>query len=136
MKQETIDKIKKNRKGLGNTNGFKKGVPSFNKGQKAPWVSERNKINNPHKNGSESHLWKGGTSMRTLRKYAPRPIPEQCEICGAFGKDFKKGLNYEHNHNTGKFRGWVCTRCNTVMGMVKDNTETLFKIIKYLKDNE
>lgn len=64
---------------------------------------------------------------------APRKKPEQCEICGAFGKDLKKGLCFDHDHITGKFRGWICGRCNTTLGFIKDSTELLSAMIRYLE---
>ena len=67
------------------------------------------------------------------RKRAPRPKPEQCDVCMAFGKDFKYGLMLDHDHATGKFRGWLCTRCNAALGMVGDNSETLLALVEYLR---
>lgn len=137
MTEEQKNRISLGRKGKGikNTNGFKVGDTPFNKGKKCNWTSERNKTNNPNK-GMEKHWnWKGGNNTRTMRKKAPRPMPNNCEICGIPGSELKKGLCYEHNHKTGEFRGWVCGRCNTVMGMVDDNQETLLLIVKYLKNN-
>jgi len=61
---------------------------------------------------------------------AGRKQPEQCEICGAFGK-----ICFDHNHETGEFRGWICMRCNTALGLVKENTETLMALIKYIRKN-
>lgn len=86
--------------------------------------------------GEKSNNWKGGISFPYKVKNAPRPKSEQCEVCGAFGKDFKKGLFYDHNHKTGKFRGWLCMRCNFALGMVKDNTEILENLIDYLNKNQ
>jgi uncharacterized protein (DUF927 family) len=66
---------------------------------------------------------------------AGRPMSEQCEICGTFDKEMKKRLCFDHCHTTGKFRGWICTRCNLTLGLVKDNTETLHAMIKYLNES-
>ena len=30
-------------------------------------------------------------------------------------------------------RGWICVRCNTVLGLVGDNIETLELMINYIK---
>ena len=49
---------------IGNTNGFKKGQTPWNQGKKSPWLSERNKINNPCKRGNEHHSWKGGITSK------------------------------------------------------------------------
>ena len=71
--------------------------------------------------------WKGGLSSKYRAKHAPRPKPDQCEICGAFGE-----ICFDHDHMTNKFRGWICKRCNFVLGMVKDSQDLLIKLSKYL----
>jgi hypothetical protein len=131
---------------IGNKNaeGMKPNQTSFKKGEhrslkiefKKGEMSEKMKNNKNSHTGEKHHKWKGGFSFGYIRKHLPRPIPEQCEICGVFGKDMKKGLCYDHNHETNKFRGWICGRCNIALGMVKDNTETLLAMVKYLKKNE
>ena len=92
--------------------------------------------------------WKGGISKQEgydnkQRRIAQeikagRKIPEQCEVCGSFGEYGKKEktLFFDHDHTTGKFRGWICMRCNFALGMVKDNKETLLALVEYLKKNE
>ncbi len=37
---------------------------------------------------------------------------------------------------TSKFRGWICWRCNIVLGKVKDNKQILLKLITYLEKHE
>lgn len=85
--------------------------------------------------GEKSLNWKGGLSV-WRRKNAPRPMPDQCEVCGSFKEEFKKKvLCYDHCHKTNKFRGWLCMRCNFALGLVKDNIETLQGLIEYLRKN-
>ncbi|MBI1316395.1 hypothetical protein GC167_05985 [bacterium] len=40
-----------------------------------------------------------------------RPVPLSCEICDAESK-----LMLDHDHCTGKVRGWLCNRCNSIIG--------------------
>lgn len=86
--------------------------------------------------GNNHWNWKGGESIKAirnkLRKEPPRPKPERCEVCNELGSNFKKGLCLDHNHQTNKFRGWLCTNCNTALGLTKDNPLILEKLIKYL----
>lgn len=84
--------------------------------------------------GEKHWNWKGGLDTRYMRKLAPRKKPDACEVCGAKGSDFKKGLVYDHCHKTGKFRGWLCSNCNTALGLTKDNPEILQRLIKYLSN--
>ena len=82
----------------------------------------------PEFSGNKHPNWKNGKSSTYRVQHAPRPKPEQCEVCGSMGI-----LCFDHNHKTGKFRGWICHRCNFALGLVKDNTETLMALIEYLK---
>lgn len=107
-----------------------------NKGRKRPDLSKRN-IEKPMK--KEKHPnWKGGISsnkteytnkwrIATQETKAGRKKPSNCELCGDSGV-----ICFDHNHNTGNFRGWICSRCNTSLGLVKDNKDLLEKMIKYL----
>jgi len=60
---------------------------------------------------------------------AGREKPELCEIC--FTNEFK--VVFDHCHNSGKFRGWICDRCNRVLGIVKDSPALLKKLALYLE---
>lgn len=81
--------------------------------------------------GDRHWNWKGGNNSRYIKKIAPRPRPEICEVCGKKGKG-RNGITLDHNHTTGKFRGWLCSNCNTALGLVKENAQTLQALIKYL----
>lgn len=50
-----------------------------------------------------------------------------CEIC----KETHK-LHFDHDHKTGQFRGWLCTKCNTSIGLMRENPEFLRAAIEYL----
>lgn len=90
---------------------------------------------NDQDRGGEKHWnWKGGKDTRYIKKTAPRPRPELCEICGMRGKK-RNGIVVDHNHETHKFRGWLCSNCNTALGLVNENTKTLQSMIDYLNEN-
>jgi len=59
---------------------------------------------------------------------AGRNKPENCEICNRGGR-----ICFDHNHKTGKFRGWICYRCNLALGLLDDNKTLLLNMINYLK---
>lgn len=61
----------------------------------------------------------------------------KCEICEAIvDTTSKKSIAIDHNHVTGKFRGFLCSRCNVALGMMKDNVDILAKAITYLNERK
>jgi len=42
----------------------------------------------------------------------------------------------DHDHNTGTFRGWLCSRCNSALGWFKDDVDRVNRALNYLKDYE
>jgi hypothetical protein len=67
---------------------------------------------------------------RLQERLATRPKPTQCEVCEEAGT-----ICYEHDHATGHFRGWLCTRCNTALGFASDSPERLRKLALYLESH-
>lgn len=60
---------------------------------------------------------------------AGRPKPNSCEIC----KESEFRIVFDHCHASGKFRGWICDRCNRVLGIVKDSPSLLKSLSIYLE---
>lgn len=67
----------------------------------------------------------------------------KCPICGIeavheySGRGCKKGkIVIDHEHETGNVRGFICSHCNTVLGMVRDNVSYLENAIQYLKNSQ
>lgn len=57
----------------------------------------------------------------------------RCAICLKKEKDCQqKTLCVDHDHKTGEVRGLLCHGCNTGIGRMEDNIETLKNAIKYL----
>lgn len=99
--------------------GFQKGHPVY---------SYKGCFGRGDTSGEKNTNWKGGRSMTYMVKHPPRPKPERCEICGSMGR-----ICFDHDHKTGKFRGWICDRCNVALGMVNENSEILIAIANYIK---
>jgi hypothetical protein len=63
-----------------------------------------------------------------------RPTPTHCELCG--GKpDEHCSLHLDHDHRTGKFRGWICSDCNLGLGKLGDTAMHLWRALNYLFRN-
>jgi hypothetical protein len=77
--------------------------------------------------------WRRSVNSYIARKkeqLSTRPKPDHCEVCFTPGK-----VMFDHDHSSGKFRGWLCRDCNLVLGFTKDNPDVLRKLAKYLEDN-
>lgn len=54
----------------------------------------------------------------------------ECEICH---RDIKDSFHTDHHHGTGKFRGFLCSNCNTAIGLAQENPEILRAAVIYLE---
>lgn len=59
---------------------------------------------------------------------AGRPMPDKCETCHT--DEFR--IVWDHCHTAGHFRGWICDRCNRVLGLVRDDAALLRALAGYL----
>jgi len=61
-----------------------------------------------------------------------------CAICGSLASQDKQRsrLHIDHNHQTGAFRGLLCTNCNLAIGQFQDNPELLLRAAHYLQHKE
>jgi len=57
-----------------------------------------------------------------------------CAICN-IDPGIDKNLHVDHDHETGKVRGLLCTQCNSGLGMFKDRIRLLASAIVYLEDH-
>lgn len=62
-----------------------------------------------------------------------RPRPSCCELCHEPGYGRKPAIVFDHDHATGKPRGWLCDRCNKMLGMARDDERLLRKLADYLE---
>jgi hypothetical protein len=58
-----------------------------------------------------------------------------CGICGGPPVGRSKRYHFDHDHETGEFRGLLCSRCNTAIGSLKDDVTILEKAIRYLREH-
>jgi len=52
-----------------------------------------------------------------------------CTICG----NVERKLVQDHEHATGQIRGVICGGCNSMLGFARDDEETLYQGIRYLR---
>ena len=113
------------------------------------------------KNGRQSYCRPCATSRRQMSPFKYNPKAERtaqikykygltlecfealwtsqdgkCAICDqALSTTEKRGHAIDHNHETGKVRGLLCSGCNTGLGLMQDSESVLSSAIKYLKNN-
>ena len=66
------------------------------------------------------------------KQEAPYPAPATCECCMRPFTQYH-GACFDHDHNTGAFRGWLCVRCNTALGHAGDDLEGVLRLVRYLE---
>lgn len=69
-------------------------------------------------------------------KWYEKKLKEQgglCDICKKplDSNHFDK-LSIDHNHTTGELRGLLCNRCNTALGLLKEDIPTINNLITYI----
>lgn len=57
----------------------------------------------------------------------PKPADNLCELCHK-----REAICLDHDHQTGKFRGWLCHNCNRALAVLGDNEAGLLKCLNYL----
>lgn len=58
-----------------------------------------------------------------------------CAICGMTPSENGRRLFVDHDHNTGKVRGLLCSKCNSGLAMFCDDSTLLLKAVEYLKED-
>jgi len=69
---------------------------------------------------------------RKLRKANPPPKAGQCPIC----KSHTDKWVLDHCHTNMSFRGYICTSCNSGIGLLHDDPEILKRAISYLENDK
>ena len=57
----------------------------------------------------------------------------RCACCGIHQSELKKVLHVDHDHETGKVRGLLCSNCNTGIGKLGDNAKGIRKALAYVE---
>jgi Recombination endonuclease VII len=97
--------------------------------KRAHYAANRHKV--------RAHYLEGGRARMRKNKGLPeptRPEPAMCEIC-AWPRMESRALCLDHDHHTGLFRGWLCFRCNSGIGLLGDDLASLRRAVVYLEKN-
>ncbi len=70
------------------------------------------------------------------KKYKNLNPPDYGTLCECCQKPVYRNWQLDHCHDTGNFRGWLCKQCNTGLGNLGDNLQSLHLAVEYLKRAE
>ena len=83
--------------------------------------------------------WKKPISQKKKKEFIknnPRPTVGKdfhCPVCDKIKPVINnKSVVLDHDHETGKIRGYVCLPCNTGMGNLRDNKNILIRAVKWI----
>lgn len=97
-------------------------------------IRERDRLAKQRKRKSDPEGQKRRNEEYAIRKEAKRweiagrPRPDVCDTC----KECNGFIVFDHCHTSNKFRGWLCDRCNKVLGLLKDDSSLFRKLADYL----
>ena len=58
----------------------------------------------------------------------------RCAICKRKAPERLASMHLDHDHKTGKIRGFLCIDCNHGIGKLKDDPELLLRALVYLRE--
>jgi hypothetical protein len=133
--RDAFNKAKKNKDGLNTwcracTNEYSR-----------EWARKNKKRHQENYNRWRKNNLEHANDLDRLRSYGlPRGRYKQileiqkgcCAICKTNSPAPKKTFCVDHCHKTGKVRGLLCHKCNTMIGHAKDNIQTLKNAIDFL----
>jgi hypothetical protein len=74
----------------------------------------------------------------TLQDYEALLLKQngKCATCDKIRSSNGKKLAVDHCHKTGRIRGLLCNECNTSLGLIKEDIQTLQNLIAYINDKK
>lgn len=91
------------------------------------------------KNPEKSKLYQRKSDFKahygiTIEQYDKMFDKQQgfCAICLRHQKLFSLRLAVDHSHKTGKIRGLLCSSCNTALGLIGEENQTLQRMVAYI----
>lgn len=100
---------------------------------------------NKEKSNASSRAWyhankeKAKAYSLTLEEVIELVKVTHCESCGvelSEGSSSDTTRHFDHCHETGAFRGVLCSRCNRALGLLNDDPVKLQALIDYLKKHD
>lgn len=88
----------------------------------------------PEKARNRQYAYKYGMTAEQIEAFDKTT---KCSLCKAEVPHRQKGkrhsLHIDHDHKTGRVRGFLCNRCNTGLGKLGDTEEGLLRALEYIR---
>ena len=114
--------------------------PTYSKEKAKAWREANPEVVKAYRvaNRRKSYLQEAQRKYGILPERFAELMATQGERCATCRKPFDWGdkqtkPHIDHCHGTGKVRGILCNRCNTVLGLVADNKTILTALAGYLE---
>jgi hypothetical protein len=115
---------------------YQKNKQSRGEYQKAYYAANKDKFKEYQKRYKEVNKFRTKADIIALwiKRCTENGVPEKCEIClSKFDIDNRKAIHWDHDHDTGEFRGWLCNRCNCGIGLLGDCPDRLTAASEYIR---
>jgi hypothetical protein len=109
-------------------------------GQCVACTKERLKVYNKSEKGKFRRA--KAVARHTMKKrnratidYSPHLLaqkPTSCPLC----RRSDRVIVFDHCHNSGRFRGWICTVCNKILGLCNDDPKIFDAMAAYLRAHD
>ena len=84
------------------------------------------------RSAAERKKWGSGRSGSNIKNNKP-PEGTPCYCCGKpMTHSGKYAMQFDHDHTTDTFRGWLCKQCNVGIGQLGDDLDGVMKAVQYL----
>lgn len=89
---------------------------------------------NPEARKKNMRLWRLRNTYGIEEEDVNFMISQQSGICAITGCE-NRAEEIDHDHETGKVRGLLCSRCNKLLGVARDCAPLLIEAARYLEDS-
>ena len=122
--------------------GFRYECKSCSKKHATSWgKNNKSRINKKHREKYKSDpRWGKNRHLKVqyginIDQYEKMLVDQNfsCSICNIHQSELKFSMAVDHDHKTGEVRSLLCSPCNTLLGLAKENIDVLLKSIEYIK---
>src|ERR1700683_2768076 len=101
----------------------------YGKTAKGKATARRYRMTEKHRAGRR--IYDRARRLRIKETLIGRPRPPTCEVCSH--PPMARDLHLDHDHKTGKPRGWLCHHCNIAIGNAEDSPWRLRALADYVE---